>query len=196
MSNQTIIEILSGIAPDGEIALAYAKRADARTDAELSYQLLVHPQEDGSVSLLERRAVAYFVAALYGASATMGHYFDLLNEIAPELASTLRDTVSAQRGPFGKFPEGPLSKENEDGVALHLDPALREQLGPRIAAAFTHAHLLALHPRDADAAALSALHNAGWDEDGIVILSQLIAFISFQIRVVVGLKALRLAKAV
>jgi uncharacterized protein YciW len=51
-------------------------------------------------------------------------------------------------------------------------------------------HLLVLHPRDADPAALQALLDAGWSATGIVTLSQIAAFLSFQIRVVVGLRTL------
>ena len=45
-------------------------------------------------------------------------------------------------------------------------------------------------PRDASPQALQELLNAGWSATDIVILSQLVAFLSFQIRVVVGLRAL------
>jgi uncharacterized protein YciW len=57
-------------------------------------------------------------------------------------------------------------------------------------AAFEHVHLLVLHPRDADPAALQALLDAGWSATDIVTLSQITAFLSFQIRVVVGLRTL------
>ena len=50
--------------------------------------------------------------------------------------------------------------------------------------------LLAYHPRDASAGALRALQQAGWSETDIVILSQLASFLSFQIRVVAGLRVL------
>ncbi|MDM0025369.1 CMD domain-containing protein [Variovorax saccharolyticus] len=62
--------------------------------------------------------------------------------------------------------------------------------GARLAAALVHAHLLVLHPRDARAADLQALLDAGWSTTDIVTLSQLVAFLSFQIRVVVGLRSL------
>ena len=51
-------------------------------------------------------------------------------------------------------------------------------------------HLLAFHPRDAAPAALQALLDAGWSTTDIVTLSQIAAFLSFQIRVVAGLRAL------
>ena len=66
---------------------------------------------------------------------------------------------------------------------------------PRLAAALEHAHLLVFRPRDADPAALQALIGAGWSTDSIVTLSQLVAFLSFQIRAVAGLRALAAAPA-
>jgi uncharacterized protein YciW len=53
-----------------------------------------------------------------------------------------------------------------------------------------HAHLLVFHPRDANPAALQAMLDAGWSSTGIVILSQLVAFLAFQIRVAAGLRTL------
>ena len=71
-----------------------------------------------------------------------------------------------------------------------MDPAHAALLGARLAAALAHAHLLAYHPRDASAGALQALQQAGWSETDIVIVSQLASFLSFQIRVVAGLRVL------
>jgi CMD domain protein len=83
-----------------------------------------------------------------------------------------------------------LSRENTAGPIYRVSKAARRALGPRLIAAFEHVHLLVLHPRDADSAALQALLDAGWSTTGIVTLSQITAFLSFQIRVVVGLRTL------
>ena len=69
----------------------------------------------------------------------------------------------------------------------------RGVLGIRLTAALAHAHMLVFHPRDARAAALQELLDAGWSNTGIVTLSQLVAFLTFQIRTVVGLRALAAA---
>jgi uncharacterized protein YciW len=53
-----------------------------------------------------------------------------------------------------------------------------------------HAHQLVFHPRDANSAALQLLLDAGWSNAGIVTLSQLVAFLAFQIRAVAGLRTL------
>ena len=51
-------------------------------------------------------------------------------------------------------------------------------------------YLLVFRPRDAAASDVKALLAAGWSNTGIVTLSQLVAFLSFQIRVVTGLRVL------
>jgi uncharacterized protein YciW len=50
--------------------------------------------------------------------------------------------------------------------------------------------MLVLHPRDAAPPSLQILLDAGWSTTDIVTLSQLVSFLSFQIRVVAGLKAM------
>ena len=50
--------------------------------------------------------------------------------------------------------------------------------------------MLVFHPRDAAPANLQTLLDAGWSTTDIVTLSQLVAFLAFQIRVVAGLRVL------
>jgi CMD domain protein len=97
------------------------------------------------------------------------------------------------QGPYGRYPAGPLSREDAPGPSYHAGPEARRILGARLAAAFDHAHLLVFHPRDAAPARLQALLDAGWSTTDIVTLSQIIAFLSFQIRVAAGLRVLATA---
>jgi CMD domain protein len=93
----------------------------------------------------------------------------------------------------GPGPAAALYLEN-----LHdEDPALAELLaaGERtgethLDAGLAHADLLVLRPSEAAPAHLRALEAAGWDADGIVTLSQLISFLTFQLRVAHGLRVL------
>jgi uncharacterized protein YciW len=71
-----------------------------------------------------------------------------------------------------------------------IGTAERSALGVRLAAAFEHTHMLVFHPRDAAPLYLQALVDAGWSATGIVVFSQLVAFLSYQIRVVAGLRVL------
>ena len=71
----------------------------------------------------------------------------------------------------------------------------RPVLGARLVAALEHAHLLVFRPRDAASSDMNALLAAGWSNTGIVTFSQLVAFLSFQVRVVSGLRTLAAANA-
>jgi len=53
---------------------------------------------------------------------------------------------------------------------------------------------LTTNPRRGDSAALEALKRAGLDDAAIVALAQLVAFLSYQLRVVAGLQALRASR--
>jgi len=109
-----------------------------------------------------------------------------------ELCSTITKEVVAgkTKGPYGHYPKGPLSVEDMPGAVYRVAPEARRVIGPRLATAFEHTHMLVFHPRDAAPPSLQAMLDAGWSTDDIVVLSQLVAFLSYQIRVVAGLKVL------
>ena len=85
--------------------------------------------------------------------------------------------------------------EDKAGPAHQVSAANRKTLGARLSAVLEHAHLMVFHPRDASPAALRSLLDAGWTTTDIVTLSQLVAFLSFQIRVVTGLGAIAATRA-
>ena len=58
----------------------------------------------------------------------------------------------------------------------------------RMKAIIRHTDLVTLNPKDAKAEDVSALRSAGLDDADIVRLSELIAFVAYQIRVVAGLR--------
>lgn len=187
-----IIDRLVGIVPGSRLDTVRRNRVQARDNAQASYDALFAPATPGTVLIEERFAVAYFVAGLHrneGVAAfyreALGHHdrAGLLGAISAEIR---RGETS---GPYGTYPAGPLTAEDTPGLLYAPDPANRAVLG-RLEAALVHAHLLVFRPRDASSAALQALLNAGWSTDDIVTLSQLVAFLSFQIRVVTGLRAL------
>ncbi|HYR15974.1 MAG TPA: hypothetical protein VEQ67_17425, partial [Mycobacterium sp.] len=61
---------------------------------------------------------------------------------------------------------------------------------PRLQAILRHTDLLATQPRRARPDDLQALADAGLSTTEIVTLSQVIAFVSFQVRVIAGLQLL------
>ena len=136
-----------------------------------------------------------FVAGLHGDAAIADHLRRApRRERGPGGADGRRSTPPSRRprprGPYGRYPAGPLSREDTAGPSYRVGAATRRALGPRLAAAFEHVHMLVFHPRDAAPAALQALLDAGWSTTDIVTLSQIVAFLSFQIRVVTGLRTL------
>jgi CMD domain protein len=58
-----------------------------------------------------------------------------------------------------------------------------------LGAAIRHADLLTTQPSAAQPSDLQALKDAGYSPDGIVSLSQTIAFVSYQLRFIAGLRA-------
>ena len=85
-------------------------------------------------------------------------------------------------------------------IALKTDPALlaiAESPGvaaaadPRLSAMLAFTHTLITHPIAGDKPALMKLTQAGLTTPAVVALAQLIAFVSYQLRVVAGLKAMQ-----
>lgn len=191
-----VIDLLVGIEPGDHLDTLRRHRLQARTHAQESYRALFAPTAPapGSVTPVERLAVAAFVAGLHQQPDAAAFYAAAL--VAQDAGAGLAQAIAAEvsrgaaQGPYGRYPEGLLSRENTDGPVYAVGDAQRAVLGVRLSAALAHAHLLTFRLRDASPEALQALLDAGWSATDIVILSQLVAFLSFQIRVVVGLRAL------
>jgi CMD domain protein len=184
-----VIDHLVGITPASPLHALRAQRTQARDNAEASFVALFRPDDPGEFALPDRHAVAMFVAGLHRVSDIAAFYADGL---AAPIAAAIAGEVArgATQGPYGHYPAGPLSREDSDGPAYAVAPANAAVLGKHLAAALAHTHMLVFHPRDAAPEALQALLDAGWSTTAIVTLSQLVAFLSFQIRVVVGLRCL------
>lgn len=138
--------------------------------------------------------MATFVTGLHGETNTAEYYAAGLaaSGASAELHGAVETATAAARGqgPYGSYPAGPLSGEDTTGPTHRVPAETRRALGSRLAAAFDHMHLLVFHPRDAAPAELQALLDAGWSTTDIVTLSQIAAFLAFQIRVVAGLRVL------
>ena len=199
MSMQDIIDTLAGIEPGSALDAIRARRLQARENAQKSYLSLFEPIDAGDVSLLERAAVAAFVTGLHGESPVAAFYREKLATSADgaRLVELIEAEIARGRtsGPYGSFPAGPLSVENTAGLIYRVSAASKSVLGARLVAALEHAHLLVFRPRDAASTDMKALLAAGWSNTGIVTFSQLVAFLSFQVRVVSGLRTLVAANA-
>jgi CMD domain protein len=192
--SRDIIDLLAGIEPGSNLDGIRARRLQARENAQKSYLALFEPAGFGDVPAAERYAVAAFVAGVHDEPTIAAFYLAKLAKAAgrPELVEALKAEIERgkTKGPYGAFPAGPLSAEDATGLIHHVAGDRKPVLGVKLASALEHAHLLVFRPRDATPAAMQALLDAGWSSTAIVTLSQLVAFLSFQVRSVVGLRAL------
>jgi|SRR3954468_9539012 CMD domain protein len=193
--NADVIDTLAGIAAGSPLdGIRRSRRPTAREHAQKSYDSLFRPTDYGGFGPLERFAIAVFVAGLHGQEAIKGFYAEQLRSSAAtdatRAALDAEITAAKGKGPYGAYPKGPLSREDTAGPVHRVAEQHLEALGPRLVAALAHVHMLVFHPRDADALSLQSLLDAGWTTTEIVTLSQLVAFLSFQVRVVAGLRVL------
>ncbi|APG93162.1 CMD domain protein [Sinorhizobium americanum] len=194
ISTPDVIDLLAGVKPGSELDRIRAQRPQTREQAQKSYLALFQPSDPGDVSVQERHAVASFVAGLHRHPDAFEFYAAPLEDQAAGtwLVEVLKAEIGRAQatGPYGRYPAGPLTAEDQEGPSYRTSEASRETLGPRLAAALEHAHLLVFHPRDASPEALQALLDAGWTTTGVVTLSQLVSFVAFQIRAIAGLTVL------
>lgn len=186
-----VLDALVGITGGDALDAARVRRNDAREHAQGSFSALFIPVDASEMTLPERAAVALFVARLHGHPAAVEFYGALLHETGggPGLEPLI--VAEAERalgeGPYGAF-KAENAGESVAGPVYRIDSiAAVDALGDRLSAALEHTHMLVLHPRDAAREHLGELLHAGWSSTGIVTLSQLVSFLSFQLRVAHGL---------
>lgn len=186
------IDRMAGVEPGSFLDTLRRRKPVTRDNAQASFDALLAPAEVHEMSAEERAAVAYFVAGLHQDEQGLAFYRERLAKVAPAVVPTLDAEIgrAAGSGPYGSFPSGPLSAEDEHGPKFAVAEPRRAGLGPRLASALEHVHMLVFHPRDAAPTHMHALEMAGWSATGIVTLSQLVSFLSFQLRVAAGLRAL------
>jgi CMD domain protein len=186
-----VIDTLAGIGPGSPLDAVRAQRPQARIHAQASYDSLFKPLSEAHASTRERLAIACFVAGVHDQPDIVAFYEQGLGDRALAAAIAAAAVAARTHGPYGRYPRGPLSAEDKPGPMHRIASPIRETLGTRLAAAFEHAHMLVFHPRDSAPPYLQALLDAGWSTTGIVVISQLVAFLSYQIRVVAGLLVLK-----
>lgn len=189
-----IIDHLLGEKAATKLVAIRNRRPVTRDQAQASWEALFEPESTEFVSLKQRFAVALFVALLHENHEAASFYASKVSalEDGAQLVSVIETIAkNAQtKGPYGNYPAGPLTKENESGVEFIIAKQERDALGTTLAAALEHTHFLVFHLRDAKAERLQKLLDAGWNTTGIVTISQLVAFLSFQFRVASGLNVL------
>jgi CMD domain protein len=158
-----VVDEILGIEPGSALAELRAQRPEARAHTEGSYREIFEPRDPGGVAILERFAIALRVAAIHRQPELVAHYSGRL-------------PAAADRAPLAAAPI-PAAELIAAGTVSD----------PRLAAILGHAELLATGPAAATPDDLERLRRAGLGVDEIVIVSQTIAFLSFQARLVAGL---------
>jgi len=163
-SQTDLLNALLGIEDGSALAALRAQRPAATDHTQGSYAALFSDHPHTTVSPIERFATALRVSALHGEHALVAHYTTRLRALPESSAQLIAEILTTP-----------------DAAAL---PA-------RLRAILTHADLLVIRPAAATPAHLEALQSAGLSAAEIVTISQLIAFVSYQIRVFAGLALLR-----
>ena len=138
------------------------QRADVARFAQGSYDALLNPPDPAGVSLVERGLIALHVALISHSAPLVAHYRQRLVEHGAPAESI---------GAVEQFPKG-------------------NALTPRLASILQHATMLINEPHTATPEHLAQLQMHGVSGHDLVTISQLIAFLSFQVRVLAGLQLL------
>jgi CMD domain protein len=158
-----IFNQLAGIADDSPVGQLRASRDVTFNAAAGSYRALITPDDPGGLTYSERDAIAYRIALIEQSPAVSQHHRQRLIT-----AGATADHLEA----IEQFPQG------------------SDRLDPHLVAALTHSDLLTRSPRDASKDEIAALKAEGFSTRDIISLSQLIAFVSFEVRLLSALRIL------
>lgn len=157
-----VMDAVTGLTPSDPLYAVRHAREKVAVAMQKNYDVFFDASARG-LTLAERLAVALYACALSRSAALAGHY-----EQALRTRGAGQDIVDA------------VLNDRLDTVA---DERLRVILG------FTRK--LIVKPVEGDAAEIQRLRSAGVATPDIVTLAQLIAFLSYQIRVAAGLNAMK-----
>lgn len=156
------IDRLSGITPDSELYQIRRERPDFVDGTELCRQTVLTPAHGFDLGHALRAALAARMARFLGHNDLSKAYDDML----------------AQAGAT------PLLSGIAGGADLPVDA------DGFLRAILRHVDLVTKTPRENTRADIEALKAAGMSNPQIIALSELIAFVNFEARVIVGLEAL------
>lgn len=164
------IDLAAGLEPSAAIFTLRRQREKVRTGAAGSHDALLDGALPGSLTRAERLAVCIYAATTSGAASMATHYRSLWTDRdEPELLSALDAALA-------------------DGDLARLPSA-------RAITLLTYARTLLEKPVHGDKAALEQLAGQGLDVADIVAVSQLLGFLSFQVRLVAGVQAMAALEA-
>lgn len=155
------IDQIAHLAPGSAAHGVRHQREKVATATQACEAALFGPELPGSLTQAERLVVAHDIARVSGLPSLAAHYRAALAPLHPTPA--LQALLDAP------------------------DAAIADA---RLRAVVHFARTLALHPAESDQAALLALPAAGLSVPDTVLLAQLIGFVTYQLRVVAGVRAL------
>jgi CMD domain protein len=171
-----LIDQLAGLQSGGAIHLLRHRRDKVALATQGSYNGLFDVALPG-LTLCERLQVSLFACHLSKADGLAAHYRSRLRELSSDVLQN--------------------ETTNEATLAL-IEAGDRADLAGladlRLRAILSFTRTLILTPVEGDKAALQALSAAGISTQAVVTLAQLIAFLSYQIRLVSSLAALQAAQ--
>lgn len=156
-----VMDRLAGLAPGSPLFELRRQRPDVVKHLQGSDDALFAPADDGGFSRAERAAAAFRIAILLADETLEEHYRERLAELDPS------DT---------------FVRTAEAGPAVVTDP--------RWAAVLAHVDRVTRNPESATRGHLDDLASVGLSPHAVVSLSQVIAFVNFQSRVLAGLRML------
>jgi len=164
LEENTVARVV-GIKPDSPLAKLIATRADTFALTQTTETAALKPRDPGGLSHAERAALACRMARLNQAEQLAAHYG--------------RDLFTAT--------------DTDPILAQIADPATPDSIlaNARLAALVHHVDKVTTQPREASAADIQALRTAGLIDADIVRLSELIAFVNYQLRLIAGLQLLQ-----
>jgi CMD domain protein len=159
---QDTVNELAGIAPGSPVGQLRAQRPDVVRAAQGSSRALLEPDDPGGVSRREREMIALRVALLTPSPAVAAWHRDRLRSLG---------ATDAHLDAIAQFP---------DGMAL----------SPREAAILRYTDRMTHEPGAARPEHIAAVKQAGLSPRDIVTIAQLIAYMSFAVRLLAGLRLL------
>ena len=156
-----LIDVTLDIAPGSRLAALRDERPEVKLRTQTSADALFHPDQPDGLTEGERFVAAWRVAAV-NESRTLAVYY------REQLTGT------------------------EDGAAYiaALDNGVSDRIDGRGSVILAHVERLAIRPAEARPAHLRTLRTAGLSTLAIVTLSQIVAFVSYQVRIAYGLNLL------
>ena len=155
----SIVAKQAGISSEHPLARVLTGRGNIIELTQRTYDAALRPEPTGGLTHAERAALACRIAQLNNDNSLAAHFEDMIQ-----------------------------FSENIKLISDITDTGFKGGDDPRIRAIIRHTDLVTALPREATDADICALRSVGVADEDIVRLSELIAFVSYLVRVLAGLR--------